>query len=247
MTTDRKTAIVTGAASGIGRATVLRLVGEGLRVVAVDLDESGLEAARSVGADALVADVASEEGCASIVAAGDGADHLVNAAGIIRLTPILDVRREEWRDLLRVNAESTFFLCQQLGPKLRPGGAIVNLSSVSAKLPATPETAAYAASKAAIISITRSFAYALAARQIRVNAICPGIIETPMQDKVLDEVARLRGITRDALSAARTATVPLARGSSPEECAGLISFLLSDASSYMTGEAVNFSGGMAMW
>jgi NAD(P)-dependent dehydrogenase (short-subunit alcohol dehydrogenase family) len=246
MTGDGKRAVVTGAASGIGRAVAERLLREGVEVLAVDIDEARLEPVREAGAETLVADLGGEDGCARVVEAGAGADYLVNAAGIIVLEPILAVTREQWRDVFRINAESIFFLCQQLGPTMRQGGAIVNLSSISAKLAATQETAVYAASKTAILSITRSFAYALAPRNVRVNAICPGIIDTPMQDRVLEEVARLRGITADELSAARTATVPLARGSSPDECAGAIWFLLSDAAGYMTGQAVNYDGGMVM-
>jgi NAD(P)-dependent dehydrogenase (short-subunit alcohol dehydrogenase family) len=103
----------------------------------------------------------------------------------------------------RWNAEAIFFLCQKIGPRMKPGGAIVNLSSSSAKLASTIEVATYAASKTTILSITRSFAYALAARPVRVNAICPGIVETPMQDAVLETVGALRGMTADELSAAR--------------------------------------------
>ena len=166
-------AVVTGAASGIGRATALRLLREGVAVVAVDIDEPGLMTAAGAGARPLVADLGTEEGCAAVVEAGAGGDYLVNAAAIIRLQPLLEVTRQDWRDLFRINAESVFFLCQQLGPQLRPGGAIVNLSSVSAKLTSTPETAVYAATKTAILAVTRSFAYALAERNVRVNAICP--------------------------------------------------------------------------
>jgi NAD(P)-dependent dehydrogenase (short-subunit alcohol dehydrogenase family) len=199
------------------------------------------------GAQALVADLGTEVGCTRVVEAGAGADYLVNSAGIIRLRPILEVDRADWREIFRVNAEAIFFLCQQLGPTLREGGAIVNLSSVSAKLTSTLETAVYAASKTTILSITRSFAYAFAARNIRVNAICPGITDTPMQDKVLDDIAALRGVSAQELSDKRTATVPLARGAAPSEQAAAVWFLLSDESSYMTGESMNVSGGLAMW
>jgi NAD(P)-dependent dehydrogenase (short-subunit alcohol dehydrogenase family) len=241
-----KRAVVTGAARGIGNAAARRLLDEGVEVLAVDLDEDGMAALGQAGAVTLAADVASEAGCAAIAAAGDGADYLVNSAGIIRLRSIFETSRDDWRSIMAVNAESIFFLCQQLGPRLREGGAIVNLSSSSAKLAATVETAAYAASKTAILSITRSFAYALAPRGIRVNAICPGVIETPMQDRVLEDVARIRGITVEQLADRRLAAVPLARGATAEECAGAIWFLLSGASGYMTGEAMNFSGGLAM-
>ena len=139
------------------------------------------------------------------------ADFLVNAAGIILLKPITEVTVEDWRRVQTINAEAIFFLCQKIGPRMRPGGAIVNLSSSSAKLATTIEAAAYAASKTTILSITRSFAYALASRPVRVNAICPGIIDTPMQEAVLDRVAEMRGTTAAELSTARNKTVPLGR------------------------------------
>jgi NAD(P)-dependent dehydrogenase (short-subunit alcohol dehydrogenase family) len=241
-----RTGVVTGAASGIGRAAAERLLAEGVAVLAVDRDQAGLQPLAEAGAERLVADLGEPTERSRVAQAAVEADYLVNAAGIIRLKPIWDVTVDDWRDVFRINAEATFFLCQEIGPRLRAGGAIVNLSSSSAKLATTTEAAVYAASKTAILSITRSFAYALAPR-VRANAICPGIVDTPMQDKVLDEVAEVRGMTREALESARTATVPLGRVSSADECAGLIWFLLSDESAYMTGQAINWTGGMVTW
>src|SRR5262249_50729282 len=138
----------------------------------------------------------------------DGANYLVNSAGVIIIKPIFEVTVEDWRRVQTVNAEATFFLCQEIGPKLASQGAIVNLSSSSAKFATTIEVAAYAASKTAILSITRSFAYALAPRRVRVNAILPGIVDTPMQDEVLGRVAPMRGVTVAELNNARTKLVP---------------------------------------
>jgi NAD(P)-dependent dehydrogenase (short-subunit alcohol dehydrogenase family) len=245
-TSGRRRAVVTGAASGIGQAVALGLLRDGAQVVAVDRDEQGLAQVADAGATLLVADLPRPQDRERVAAAADGADYLVNAAGIIRLVPILETTLDDWRDIFAVNAEAVFFLCQAIGPRLAPGGAIVNLSSTSAKSSGTTEAAIYAASKAAVISITRSFAYALASRPVRVNAVCPGITDTPMQEKVLEDVARIRGTTYEQLAEARLATVPLARTSSPDECAGLIRFLLSDAAAYMTGQAINFSGGLVM-
>jgi NAD(P)-dependent dehydrogenase (short-subunit alcohol dehydrogenase family) len=239
-------AVVTGAASGIGEAIARRLLAEGVEVVGVDRDEAGLARLAAQGARTLAVDLARPEDRARVVEAADGGDYLVNAAGIIRLQPIFETTLDDWRDIFAVNAEAVFFLCQAVGPCLRPGGAIVNLSSTSAKVSSTTEAAIYAASKAAVVSITRSFAYALASRPVRVNAVCPGITDTPMQDRVLEDVARIRGTTFDELAQARLASVPLGRTSSPDECAGLIHFLLSEESGYMTGQAVNFSGGLVM-
>ncbi len=239
--------MVTGAASGIGLAVARRLRGEGVGVLAVDINEAGLAAAKAAGCETLAADLAEPAARDRLADAAEGVDYLVNAAGIICLKSIFDITVEDWRRVFAVNAEPVFFLCQSIGPRMRPGGAIVNLSSSSAKLASTIEAAVYAASKTTILSITRSFAYALASRPVRVNAICPGIIDTPMQERVLSEVAKLRGTTYEALSEARNKTVPLGRAASAEECAGAIRFLLSDEAAYMTGQAINFTGGLVQW
>jgi NAD(P)-dependent dehydrogenase (short-subunit alcohol dehydrogenase family) len=195
----------------------------------------------------MAADLAEPTDRERLAAATGGFDYLVNAAGIILLKPIFDVTVEEWRRIQTVNSESIFFLCQRIGPRLRPGGAIVNLSSSSAKLATTVEAAVYAASKTTITSITRSFAYALADRPVRVNAICPGIVDTPMQETVLEKVAAVRGTSAGELSRVRNKAVPLGRAASPDECAGLIWFLLSEEAGYMTGQSINYTGGMVTW
>jgi NAD(P)-dependent dehydrogenase (short-subunit alcohol dehydrogenase family) len=245
-TNGRRRAVVTGAARGIGEGIARRLAQDGMEVVGVDRDEQGLSRLAAHGITPLVADLAKPEERARVVEAADGGDYLVNAAAIIRLVPIFETTLDDWRDIYAVNAEATFFLCQQIGPRLRPNGAIVNFSSVSAKASGTTEAAIYASSKAAVISITRSFAYALASRPVRVNCICPGITDTPMQEQVLEEVSAIRGVPYAQLSEARLAQVPLARSTTPDELAGLIAFLLSDEASYMTGQALNFSGGLVM-
>jgi NAD(P)-dependent dehydrogenase (short-subunit alcohol dehydrogenase family) len=242
-----RSAVVTGAASGIGRATAQRLLREGIDVLAVDRVGETLESLVEEGASILVADLADEVARETVCDAGAGVDYLVNAAGIMRVAPILDVTPTDWREVFAVNAEAVFFLCQRLGSRLRPGGAIVNVSSSSAKLATTVEVASYAASKAAVTSITRSFAYALAGLPVRVNAVLPGIIDTPMQDAVLAGVAAARGVPVDSLRDARNTSVPLGRAASAEECAGMIWFLLSDESAYMTGQSINFTGGLVTW
>jgi NAD(P)-dependent dehydrogenase (short-subunit alcohol dehydrogenase family) len=247
MASAGRKAVVTGAASGIGRAVAERLRSEGVEVLAVDVDAERLKELRACGCDAFVADLADPMQRERLAASARGFDYLVNAAGVLNVKPILEVTVEEWRTTQIVNAESVFFLCQLIGARLNAGGAVVNLSSSSAKLATSVDVAAYAASKTTILSITRSFAYALADRPVRVNAICPGIVETEMQQRFLSGVAAKRGITAAEFDAQRKKAVPLGRGASAEECAGLISFLLSDAASYMTGQAINFTGGLVNW
>lgn len=247
MSEERVRAVVTGAASGIGQAVARRLLREGVEVIAADRDEPGLAAIVAQGATPLVGDLVRDADRDRLVEAGQGARFLVNAAGIIRLKPILEFTVADLRDIYAVNVDATWDLVSRIGRSMSAGGAIVNLSSSSAKLATTTEAAVYASSKAAVLSLTRSFAYAFAPNGVRVNAICPGIIDTPMQDKVLADVAAKRGLTVEELASARNKTVPLGRSASADECAGAIWFLLSDESAYMTGQAINFTGGLVMW
>ena len=240
-------AIVTGAASGIGQAVALRLLREGIDVIAADLNEDGLAPVVAAGARPFVGNLATDADRDRLVELGRGVRHLVNAAGIIRLKPILEFTVQDIRDIYAINVEATWDLTSRIGRTMPSGGSIVNLSSSSAKLATTTEAAVYASSKAAVLSLTRSFAYAFAPSNVRVNAICPGIIDTPMQERVLEDVAAKRGMTAEALSIARNKSVPLGRSAAAEECAGAIWFLLSDDAAYMTGQAINFTGGLVTW
>ena len=193
----------------------------------MDKNEAGLEEFRAQGVATLVADLASESERDRVVAAATGARYLVNAAGVIRLRPILESGVADMRAIYPVNVEAVWDLTSRLGRAMPRGGAVVNLGSFSAKIASTIECAVYASSKAAVLSITRSFAYAFAPQGVRVNAVVPGIIDTPMQDEVLAKVAEFRHMQPDEVSRTRNATVPLGRTGSPEDCAGIIWFLLS--------------------
>ena len=239
-------AVVTGAASGIGYAVVERLLAEGASVLAVDINGAGMAPLAQAGAETIVASVADEADRHRIADAAGEIDYLVNSAGILFVKSIWDVSVEEWRRLYEVNVEGMFFVTQRLGRSIRDGGAVVNLSSSSAKLSTTVEVTPYSSSKAAVLGITRSFAYVLAPK-VRVNAILPGIVDTPMQDRVLDDVGPMRGTTGEALHEARLELVPLRRSASPAECAGAIWWLLSDEAGYMTGQAINYTGGLVTW
>jgi len=244
---EGRRAVVTGAASGIGYAVVERLLAEGASVVAVDINAAGMQPLAAKGAELVAASVADPADRDRIAEAAGEIDYLVNAAGILFVKSIWDITPEEWQRLYAVNVEGTFFTIQALGQRIRSGGAIVNLSSSSAKLSTTVEVTPYSSSKAAVLGITRSFAYVLAPKNVRVNAICPGIIDTPMQDTVLAKIAPMRGMTVEELSVGRLKAVPLGRSASAEECADVIWFLLSDTARYMTGQAINHTGGLVMW
>lgn len=239
-------AVVTGAGSGIGLAVGRRLVREGFTVLGVDRDEDGLARAADEGMDVLRADLAEAADRDVVVERAAKSRYLVNAAGVILLKPIAEVTVEDLERIYRVNVHAVWDLTSRIGGGMAPGSAIVNLSSSSAKLATTTEAAGYASSKAAVLSLTRSFAYAFAAANVRVNAICPGIIDTPMQDAVLAKVALARGVDLEQLSRERNAVVPLGRAASADECAGAIWFLLSDEAAYTTGQAINFTGGLVM-
>src|SRR5262249_11031871 len=152
---------------------------------------------------------ATAAGRAVLAAAAGPFDHLVVAHGIVRTKPIADTTEDDWDAVLGVNAKAPYFLCKELGPQLAAGGSIVLLSSGSARSAASQEQSVYCASKAAVSSIARSFAYAYAPRGIRVNAVLPGIVDTPMQDRFLEAASRSRGTTPEALHEARLKLVPL--------------------------------------
>ena len=254
--TDDRVALITGGASGIGAATAERLGRDGTRLVLADIDAEGLEeaAARLGGPDralGVVTDLRSFADCERAVATAverfGRLDILVNCAGVWVEGPTDTMTEADWDRVVDVNLKGTFAMCRHAIPALEAtGGCIVNVSS-DAGLWGNKGAAIYCASKGGVTVLSKALAVELAERGIRVNAVCPGIIDTPMQDAVLEEISALRGTTAQALSDARTATVPMRRGATPEECAGAIWFLLSDDSSYVTGEALNVSGGLAMW
>jgi NAD(P)-dependent dehydrogenase (short-subunit alcohol dehydrogenase family) len=130
---------------------------------------------------------------------------------------------------------------------LPAGGAVVNVASTAGKTGSTVEAAVYSASKAALLSLTRTFAHAWAARGVRVNAVCPGVVETPMNAAVLAGIAAARRTSVAAVEDARRAAIPLGRTAAAAEVAGVIAFLLSDAAAYMTGQGVNVSGGLVTY
>jgi NAD(P)-dependent dehydrogenase (short-subunit alcohol dehydrogenase family) len=252
-----RVAIVTGGGRGIGRATALELARMGADVVVAELDQLGAEKTtaevKALGrrAAAMRIDVTAP---ADLRAMADRTrtdfgriDILVNNAGIYRAAASLDVDEAHWDAIMDINAKAVFFASQAVLPAMiaQKRGSIVSLASMAAKI-GSKTNLPYNASKAAVVSITKSLALAHAADGIRVNCVCPGFVETDMWTKVSAEQSALLGMSVDEFNRQRLAQVPLGRMERPEDVAMVIGFLCSDRAGYMTGQAINVTGGLVM-
>ena len=249
-----KVAIVTGGAKGIGRACTLALGREGASVVFADIDRAANQELLAMAGDEglavqdLAADVSDSREAARVVGHADhsfgGVDILVNNVGIqppSSYVNAVDTPEELWDRIIDVNLKSFFLMAKFAIPKmkLRGGGVIVNMASVQG-LQSMKKVPAYAASKGGILSLTRNLALDFAADNIRVLAICPGGVDTPLQQEAFEasggDVAELRAKLGQAH--------PLGRTAGPEEIANVLVFLVSDRASFMTGEYVCVDGGI---
>jgi meso-butanediol dehydrogenase/(S,S)-butanediol dehydrogenase/diacetyl reductase len=257
MSLEGKVALVTGAGQGIGRAIALRLARGGADVAVNDVSATGLEhVAAEVTALgrrslALVADVSSTQHVTSMfdrLLNGFGRlDILVNNAGIGTVRPILELTEADWDREFDVNAKSVF-LCAVTAARqmIKQGsGKIINAASV-AGIRAAPFIVPYCASKAAVILLTQGLALELAAYGITVNAYAPGIVSTGMTDHTNRALADLQGLVVDDIVRQRLGKVPLGRFGAPEDVAGLVAFLASEDSSYITGQCFPVGGGLVM-
>jgi NAD(P)-dependent dehydrogenase (short-subunit alcohol dehydrogenase family) len=227
-------ALVTGAASGIGRAVARRLASEGAEVVGLDISRDGLQEtfASLPGSRQLAVDATSDEALAAV---GD-CEVLVNAAGILERHDLLTHPLEAWRRTLEVNLKAPLRLSREFARAriaAAAPGAIVNVASVESFV-ALPGHAAYTTSKSALLMLTRAFALELAPHGIRVNAVAPGVTKTGMNAAVRADPER---------AAALTAAIPLGRFATPEEQAAAICFLASAEAGYVTGATLGVDGG----
>jgi NAD(P)-dependent dehydrogenase (short-subunit alcohol dehydrogenase family) len=225
--------VVTGAASGIGKATASLLALEGAKLALLDLDATGVDrVAKDIGAHGFGVDITNEQQVDEVVEKAasvlDGIDGVVNAAGIMLVGPVLETPLSAWRKTIEVNLTGTFMVTRAclrfMG--VEPAGTIVNIASAAGLLPNAPGLTAYAASKGGVVNLTRALAAELAPR-IRANTVCPGMVDTPMADGFRANVSNYA----------------LKRMAEPEEIARVVAFLTSAHSSYVTGATLAADGG----
>jgi 3-oxoacyl-[acyl-carrier protein] reductase len=257
MELEGQVAIVTGGGRGIGRATALELARLGADVVVAELDKAGAERTvaevQALGRRALAigTDVTRRGDLAAMVqrttAELGRIDVLVNNAGIYRAAAPLDVTEEHWDAIMTINAKAVFFASQAVLPVMiaQKRGAIVNLASMAGKI-GSKTNLPYNASKAAVISLTKSLALAHAADGVRVNCVCPGFVETDMWTMVSRDQGALLGMSAEEFTRQRRGQVPLGRMERPEDVAAVIGFLASPRAGYMTGQALSVDGGLVM-
>jgi meso-butanediol dehydrogenase/(S,S)-butanediol dehydrogenase/diacetyl reductase len=251
--------LVTGAGSGIGAAVARRLGKDGYSLAVTDLDKG---AARRVAeeinaeggeAHARALDVTDRS---SIETALDAAIERFGAltgwvsnAGVSSMAPFLELSEQDWDFNLSVNAKGAF-LCGQIAARRfveqGGGGVIVNVASMAGKRGAAPFLTHYVASKFAVVGLTQAMALELASHQIRVNSVCPGYVATAMQERELAWEAKLRGTTPEAVREEWIADTPMGRIETPEDVAGVVSFLIGPDAAFMTGEAIAVNGGAHM-
>jgi NAD(P)-dependent dehydrogenase (short-subunit alcohol dehydrogenase family) len=244
-----KIALVTGAGTGIGRAVCVRLAEEGAEVVVTSRTPANVEetcrlAEAAAGRPPLgiqldVGDrTAVDDVVGQVVARYGRIDVLSNNAGVelVHGPSLVETTDEEWERIFRVNVTGTFYACRAAIPHMPDGSSIVNMASINSFV-AWENDAPYTATKGAVMQLTRALALELAPRQIRVNAVCPGVIDTPLTTSFLD-----RADDPDALRADYEAASPLNRMGTPEEVANCVLFLASDESSFVTGSALVVDG-----
>ena len=250
-------AVVTGGGGGIGRAISLRLAQEGATILVTDRDlasaEVGAAAIRDMGgsASSLEVDVTKPSHIKRLSATWREGQLgrptvVVSCAGLQTFTDVLDVSTEDWDRVMDVNAKGALLVLQAAARAMgNAGGSIVTVASLQARL-GSRYYAPYSASKAAVLSLTRSFAVALAAQGIRVNAVAPGIVDAGLWELADAELARLRGVSSGVPRQERIAQVPLGRAGTPDDVASAVAFLASDDASYITGECLHVCGGDLM-
>jgi NAD(P)-dependent dehydrogenase (short-subunit alcohol dehydrogenase family) len=242
-----KTALVTAAGQGMGRAGVLAFAREGARVIATDVKPDLLKSLRDAAAtmpvSTRVLDVLDDRAVQACVEEVGAVDILFNCAGYVHQGTILDCRVEDWDYSFDLNVRSMFVMTRAMLPKMiaAGGGVILNMASVLGAQKAAPNRLAYAASKAAVAGFTRALAIDHVKQGIRVNCVCPGTVDTPSLEERIQAFADPVQARKDFI-----ARQPMGRLATAEEIAETFVYLVSDESSFMTGQAIFVDGGMSL-
>jgi NAD(P)-dependent dehydrogenase (short-subunit alcohol dehydrogenase family) len=239
-----KRALVTAAGAGMGRAAALAFAREGARVIATDIDPDSLATLGRAGAiETSELDVTDERAVALFVERTGAVDILFNCAGWVHQGTLLDCRPEDWDKSFNVNVRSMFLVTKAMLPKMvaKGGGVILNMASVLGAEKAAPNRLAYASSKAAVAGFTRALAIDHVKQGIRVNCVCPGTVDTPSLGERIKAFADPVQARKDFV-----ARQPMGRLATAEEIAETFVYLVSDESSFMTGQAVYVDGGMSL-
>jgi 3-oxoacyl-[acyl-carrier protein] reductase len=250
-------ALVTGAAQGIGRGIALRLARDGADLVLLDIAAEALQSVREEVAGlgrravALHVDISDTRAVADVFGQVEEAwgriDILVNNAGIMRITPLVDVSEAEWDQILAINLKAAFFCLQAVARSMicQRYGRIINIASVSG-LGARPDHIHYASAKAGVISLTKSAAVALAPHGITVNAVCPGMVDTPMTKTIHATRSKVAGTSPEASAAKMLERIPVGRIATPADVATAVAFFASAETSYVTGQVLSVDGGLGL-
>jgi 2-keto-3-deoxy-L-fuconate dehydrogenase len=238
-----KRAFITAAGQGIGRATAALFAREGAEVIATDVNAAALETLSGCTTRAL--DVLSPEAITAAAAEAGRVDILFNCAGYVHQGNILDCDERAWQFSFDLNVTAMYRMIRAFLPGMLAGGggSIINMASVASSIKGAPNRAAYGASKAAVLGLTKSVAADYVAQGIRCNAICPGTVQSPSLDDRIRAQAAAGGISEEEARAGFVRRQPLGRVGSPEEIAYLARYLASDESGYTTGTAQIIDGG----
>jgi NAD(P)-dependent dehydrogenase (short-subunit alcohol dehydrogenase family) len=254
---EKQVAVITGAANGIGKACALRFAEEGANVACLDLAEAQNESAaaecRALGVEALAlrCNVTDKENIQAVIAeilkAWGRIDILVASAGIYTGSPLAEVPLAQWQRTIDINLTGLFLTNQAVAPLLmaQGSGSIINISSMAGKT-SWPASAEYSASKSGVIGLTRSVAMEMAPFGPTANAVCPGNTLTDMVRGVAEKVGKLDGMTGEEWLKMRANDCPMKRIAEPWEIAGVVAFLASRDSRYLTGQALEVDGGLIM-
>ena len=251
-----KIVLATGAGAGIGCATALAMAEAGASVAAADIDLAAAQRTadqaagnnqRAIAIQADCGDVASIDAMVARTVAEFGRlDVIVNNAGVTRYAQIMDLTEADWDRIHRVNAKGVFFCLQRAAQEMirQGGGRIINIASISGRGYTGASNAAYAASKGAVIALTKTAAQQLGRHNINVNAICPGVTRTELGARNAVTRAAERGITVAELQAEQEKGIPIGRANTPEDIAAMAVFLASPSARNITGQAYNVDGGL---